>query len=114
MRPHIYHEEKYYPTMNPHPPMADFNWMAGRDAWLMNQQYGGIGIPQRLGSPLDSKPSIHNSALPGYSSKLRQLLVLGTKFILFTMSIMSGQITERCCTSSTYTFFAIFGSNLNE
>lgn len=65
----MYHEEKFYhAAMNPHgPPMGDCHWIPGREAWLMNHQYGAL--QQRLGSPLDSKPSIHNSALPGYSSK---------------------------------------------
>ena len=69
----MYHDEKLYhaAVMNPvhPPPMPDCHWIPGREAWLMNHhQYGAL--QQRLGSPLDTKPHIHNSALPGYSSEL--------------------------------------------
>lgn len=73
MRP-VYHEEKFFPPMNCQQPMPDCQWMQMRDGWSMGTAWPPV--PHRVGSPLDSKPNIHNSPLPGYSSEFVTLCYL--------------------------------------
>ncbi|XP_067931793.1 protein C-ets-1-like isoform X2 [Watersipora subatra] len=63
--PTLYPEEKFFSPMSCHQPMPDCHW-PGRDGWPVSSLWPPV--PQRIGSPLDTKPNINNSALPGYSS----------------------------------------------